>query len=130
MSATRIAKRHRLEGIGQANPRASERVMEYLVSEFDRPELKDGVRLPTIRQFATRLNVSPPTVHAVLQRLAKQGRIRTVGGSGTYLVSLPQKSAEASSDNLNIAMSIPLPEGADADNAKTLGPVSHRPRLY
>src|SRR5436190_19389720 len=100
------------EGVRQVNPRASERVMEYLLAEFDRPDLKDGVRLPTIRQFATRLKVSPPTVHAVLQTLAKQGRIRTVGGSGTYLVSLPQKPAEKKpSDNLSIAMSIPLPEG-------------------
>src|SRR5436190_11085390 len=95
------------EGVRQVNPRASERVMEYLLAEFDRPDLKNGVRLPTVRQFASRLKVSPPTVHAVLQRLAKQGRIRMQVGSGTYLVASEKKS----SNNLNIALSMSLPEG-------------------
>src|ERR1043166_3312310 len=107
MSPVHTSRRGRSLELQQANPRASERVMEYLLAEFDRPELKNGVRLPTVRQFASRLKVSPPTVHAVLQRLAKQGRIRMQVGSGTYLVA----SEKNPSNNLNIALSMSLPEG-------------------
>lgn len=107
MSATRTSRGHRVEPIAAVNPRASERVMEYLLAEFDRPELKEGCRLPTIRELSSRLSVSQPTVHGVLQRLVKQGRVRTVAGSGSYLVHARSKS----SDTLNIALSIPLPEG-------------------
>ena len=90
---------------GQLRP--SERVMEYLLAEFDRPERKQGSRLPTMRQLAARLSVSQPTVHTVLQKLVKQGRIRTVAGSGTYLVSPRSKP----SDTLRIAINVSVPEG-------------------
>src|ERR1043166_2179765 len=87
MSVIHRARRSRPGELQQANPRASERVMEYLLAEFDRPDLKDGVRLPTVRQFASRHKVSPRTVHAVLKRLASDGRIRMQVGSGTYLMT-------------------------------------------
>lgn len=65
----------------------SERVIEYLLAEFDRPDRHSGSRLPTVRQLATQLNVSVPTVHGVIRRLAKEGRVRTKHGSGTFLVA-------------------------------------------
>src|ERR1051326_3621444 len=107
MSATRTTENGRMERVGAASPRASERVMEYLLAEFDRPELKEGSRLPTIRDLSVRLSVSQPTVHGVLQRLVKQGRVRTVAGSGTFLMYPRQKP----SDHLNVALSLPLPTG-------------------
>lgn len=67
--------------------RAGERVLQYLLAEFESPDLRDGCRLPSNKELAQRLNVSTRTVHAVLAQLAREGRVRTRRGSGTYLVS-------------------------------------------
>jgi LacI family transcriptional regulator, repressor for deo operon, udp, cdd, tsx, nupC, and nupG len=94
----------RAAGADSLELRPRERVMEYLLAEFDRPELKQGSRLPTIRELSTRLNVSQPTVQTVFHELVRQGRIRTVMGSGTYLVS-PRSKA---SGTLKVALSVPF----------------------
>ncbi len=86
--------------------RASERVMQYLLSEFDRPELKNGSRLPTNKELTRRLNVSLGTVQSVLQKLAQEGRIRARRGCGTYLVSQPKPEPET----LRIAIGSPIEE--------------------
>ena len=67
--------------------RPSERVLQYLQREFDRPDLASGARLPTNRELARRLNVSAPTVQSVLKRLSNSGRVLVRHGSGTYLLS-------------------------------------------
>ena len=85
--------------------RSSERVMEYLLAEFDRPERKHGSRLPGVRQIAKHLHVSVPTVHRAFQKLAQEGRIRTEIGSGTYLVTKAAKRTEG----LSFALSFQLP---------------------
>lgn len=72
--------------------RPSERVLEYLLQEFDRAELKDGARLPSNRELARRLDVSVPTVQSVLKKLNRDGRIQSRHGSGTYLLSQSQAS--------------------------------------
>jgi len=74
--------------------RPSERVVRYLLKEFDRPELQHGARLPSNRELARRLGVSVPTVQSVLKSLSREGRIQTRHGSGTYLLSQPQVSGE------------------------------------
>ena len=89
-----------------ATPRASERVMEYLLAEMDRPGVKAGCRLPAIRDLSAQLNVSPPTVHGVLQQLVKQGLVRTVAGRGSFFVS-----PRPATDGFNLALSMPLPRG-------------------
>lgn len=62
--------------------------MRYLTAELARPTLKGGEeRLPTNKELAARLNVSPGTVQAILRKMAKEGRIRSQRGSGTYLVA-------------------------------------------
>jgi DNA-binding LacI/PurR family transcriptional regulator len=87
-----------------ASPRKpSERVVDYLLAEFDRPDRASGSRLPTVRQLADHLHVSIPTVHGVIQRLAKEGRLRTIKGSGTFLV---QKES-ARLDRLTFAVDMP-----------------------
>ena len=70
--------------------RPSERVLQYLLKEFDRAELKDGARLPSNRELARRLSVSVPTVQSVLKGLNRDGRIQSRHGSGTYLLSQSQ----------------------------------------
>ena len=72
--------------------RPSERVLQYLLQEFDRAELKDGARLPSNRELARRLSVSVPTVQSVLKGLNREGRIQSRHGSGTYLLSQSETS--------------------------------------
>lgn len=72
--------------------RPSERVLQYLLTEFDRSEFQHDTRLPSNRELARRLEVSVPTVQSVLKKLSREGRIQTRHGSGTYLLSQPQKS--------------------------------------
>lgn len=80
---------------------------EYLKAEFERPELTDGSRLPTIRQLAARLNVSTRTVQSVLRQLSKEGRIRTEVGNGTFLVASSQTSQR---DECTVALGAPVPQ--------------------
>ncbi len=83
--------------------RPAERVLEHLRTEFARPELRRGGRLPTIRALSRRLNVSPATVRNVFQRLAKEGTIRTQVGNGTFLVAPPESGREALVVGVNVA---------------------------
>lgn len=89
--------------------RPSESVREYLKAEFERPELTDGSRLPTIRQLAARLNVSTRTVQSVLQQLSREGRIRTEVGNGTFLVAASRTSPR---DECTVALGAPVPQAA------------------
>lgn len=85
--------------------RPSERVMQYLLAEFDRPDLREGSRLPTIRELAARLKVSIFTVQQVFNKLSQQGRIRTEVGNGTFLVS----NRTGKHGRLTVAVGIPTP---------------------
>ena len=72
----------------QRELRAGERVTRYLTAEFARSTFRGGEeRLPTNKELAAMLDVSPGTVQAVLRKMAKEGRIRSQRGSGTYLVA-------------------------------------------
>jgi LacI family transcriptional regulator len=81
--------------------------MQYLLAEFDRPDLKEGSRLPTIRRLAQHLGVSLITVQHVFHQLAQQGRIRTKARSGTFLVAPPSQAHP-----LTIGLSITAPSGS------------------
>jgi DNA-binding LacI/PurR family transcriptional regulator len=75
--------------------RAGERVLQFLASELARSTLNGGEeRLPTNKELAIRLNVSPGTVQAMLRKVAKEGRIRSRRGSGTYLVAPSDQPAK------------------------------------
>jgi|GEM_PF-646884 len=89
--------------------RAGERVLHYLLTEFDRPDLKGKSRLPTNKELARQLNVSLGTVQAALRRLADEGRIHSRRGSGTYL--LPRRREAC----VRIGISSPLERFRDPD---------------
>jgi len=81
------------KGASEMELRPGERLLRYLLSEFDRPEFKDGSRLPTNKELARRLDVSPGTVQSVLRQLALEGRIRARRGSGTFLIQATRKTS-------------------------------------
>jgi DNA-binding transcriptional MocR family regulator len=66
-------------------------VMTAIRSKISRRALLPGERLPSIRGFAASMNVSPSTVVEAYDRLAAEGLIRAVRGSGFYVsnVALP-----------------------------------------
>lgn len=67
--------------------RPSERVMRFLEDEvFQRHDKQAGtLRLPTIKEVSTHLDVSVSTVQSVFAQLAKQNRVITIPGKGTFL---------------------------------------------
>lgn len=52
-------------------------------------ELAEGDRLPTVRDVAARLGVSPATVSAAWQALQRTGAVTTRGRAGTYVNTRP-----------------------------------------
>ncbi|MBI4026343.1 MAG: substrate-binding domain-containing protein [Verrucomicrobia bacterium] len=87
-----------------ASLRAGERVLNCLETEFLRPELPMGTRLPTIRQLSHRLRVCERTVQGVFDKLAQQGRIRCEVGRGTFFMGANGSRAA----EWRIALGIPI----------------------
>jgi len=101
-----------IESANNKELRAGERVLQYLLAEFERPGFKGGSRLPTNKELAQRLNVSPGTVQTVLRKLAQEGRIRSQRGSGTFFMADPVVQA---SRTLRIGIGAPLQKLHDED---------------
>jgi len=66
--------------------RPSERVARYLDREATRVQTQQPERLPTVKQLAKALDVSPRTVASVFRDYARQGKIQTRAGDGSYVV--------------------------------------------
>ena len=89
-----------------ARLRPHERVEEYLHAEFERPDVKEGSRLPAMKDLAERLRVSIATVQGVYRKLAQGGRIRTEVGNGSFLIA-PRLRKEK--NQLTLALGIRIP---------------------
>lgn len=83
--------------------RPSERALDYLRAQIARARLPDGSRLPTVRDLARRLDVSPSAVQAAFRQLREEGAIRTRVGSGAFAVG------RATAAPLRVALNMPLP---------------------
>jgi DNA-binding transcriptional regulator YhcF (GntR family) len=90
----------------QSPGRVSEKVRRYLETEFLVRDHVVGTRLPTVRDIASLMKVSFPTVQAEIQRLVKDGYLRTEIGNGTFLV----RSRKPQQGTLHVALSQKLPE--------------------
>ena len=88
---------------GHMELRAGERVRHYLLTQFEPPQQGES-RLPTNKELARLLEVSPGTVQSALRQLAREGRIRSRRGSGTFLVSARQQPE----GSLRVGISIPV----------------------
>jgi len=100
-------------GVGQGRRlRPAERLLEYLLTEFDRPESVDGARLPTNKELSRRLGISPGTVQSVLRKLALEGKIRARRGSGTFLVHMEDRKVKAAH---RVGIGVPLAKFQAAD---------------
>jgi DNA-binding LacI/PurR family transcriptional regulator len=99
------------DGSYQMELRPRERLLKYLLAEFDKPESKDGSRLPTNKELANRLGVSPGTVQSVLRQLARDGRVHARRGSGTFLI----QAADQVRRTLRVGIGVPLSRFQPAD---------------
>lgn len=93
---------------GEVSLRPTERVIRYLISEFDRPQLGKECRLPSVRKLAEQLQVSNTTVQKAFQKLAKEGRIQSEVGNGSFFIP---KGANGN-PSLRIGLNIAVPRGA------------------
>jgi DNA-binding LacI/PurR family transcriptional regulator len=82
------------------------RVLAFLEEEVQKagPTPK---RLPTIRELAEQLDVSPRTVQKVFHQLADEGKIESVTGRGTFTRPGPGRSASGN-EQLHIGLNIEL----------------------
>jgi len=85
--------------------RPSKRVLEYLETEYLNRDFPEGTRLPTVRELAARLEVSAPTVHAVVQNLCREGLLSSEGGGGVFLPPRSRRPRQ-----IRIAISHAAPE--------------------
>lgn len=85
--------------------RVSEKVRRYLEAEFLVRNHAVGTRLPTVREIASLMKVSFPTVQTEIQRLVKDGYLRTEVGNGTFLL----RSRKPKKGTLYVALSQKLP---------------------
>lgn len=116
MNRTRISAaksfRAHIDGhVAGVRLRPHDRVERYLRTEFDRPDLKDGGRLPTVRTLASTLKVSVHTVQQAFAKMAREGRIRTKVGDGTFLVSRRAQALEG----FKLGLTLHLPRTSPGD---------------
>ncbi|HEX7008869.1 MAG TPA: substrate-binding domain-containing protein [Phycisphaeraceae bacterium] len=93
--------------------RPAQRVEQFLASQAAKLRGKPHQRLPSARQLAQELDVSPRTVATVYREFSKRGLLRTRVGDGTFL--MPESAAQSPGGAWRIGMSIPrLPQGSAA----------------
>jgi DNA-binding transcriptional MocR family regulator len=85
-------RRHLLSLIAGAVDDRSARGIAAAVSRLvTAGRLPGGTRLPTVRDVARELGVSPTTVSEAWQSLMRAGAIQTRGRSGTFVAALPRQ---------------------------------------
>jgi DNA-binding transcriptional MocR family regulator len=60
-------------------------------------KLVPGALLPSVRELSAEYTASPVTVHRAMAQLAREGRVVTRPGDGTYVAERPSESARADS---------------------------------
>jgi GntR family transcriptional regulator len=86
----RLAQRLRRAGV---EPVSQLLVEELWLAVID-GSLEAGARLPTARQLAIALNVSPRSIERTYQELERRGVLATRQGAGTYISLSPPSSAD------------------------------------
>lgn len=77
------------------NPYSTEPVYEQLKSQIRKSilwgTLKEGDRLPTIKELASALSINPNTIARVFRELAMDGHLKSEPGTGTFVATIPGK---------------------------------------
>lgn len=71
--------------------RASDRVRHYLENQLSSSRGNDEIKLPPVRDLSRHLRVSTATIYHIFKDFAKEGRLHTAAGGGSYLLAKPAK---------------------------------------
>jgi GntR family transcriptional repressor for pyruvate dehydrogenase complex len=82
------------EGTGQS--RASDRVAEQLIALIQSERIRPGSRLAPETQLATDFGVSRTVIREAVARLRASGVLRSEQGRGTFVLTLPARTAPES----------------------------------
>ncbi|MGJ0223539.1 aminotransferase class I/II-fold pyridoxal phosphate-dependent enzyme, partial [Streptococcus pyogenes] len=69
----------------------TDQIVEHFTREVEQGRLGEGVRLPSVRQLASRLQVSSHTTMTAYERLVSVGRILSKPGAGYFVASSPRR---------------------------------------
>lgn len=60
-------------------------IVDYLKTQIVNKEIKEGEKLPSVREIATRLKVNPNTVQRSYQVLEQENIVNTQRGKGSFV---------------------------------------------
>ncbi len=60
-------------------------IMDYLKTQIVTEQIKEGERLPSVRELSKELQVNPNTVQRSYQELEREGLVYTQRGMGTFV---------------------------------------------
>lgn len=66
-------------------------IVENVVYEVEKGRLAEGMRLPSVRQLATKLGVSSHTAMVAYERLVSMGHLSARPGAGYFVASSPKR---------------------------------------
>ncbi|WP_238438660.1 GntR family transcriptional regulator, partial [Frankia nepalensis] len=89
--------------------------------------LPAGTRLPTVRELATELGISPTTVSQAWRTLARAGVISPRGRAGTFVLAGPPASAARIPGVSSPQAAVPVTSAASASAASAAGGPRARP---
>lgn len=105
----------------------SEQVYRWLTSYIDETKFSGNLKLPSENALCRRLNISRETVRSALDRLAQEGVIRKIKGSGTYINKDVALSRELGTGSAPLKIGLIL-QGQDSDaNSELLEGIKKRP---
>lgn len=80
------------------------RLADALSADVERGALLEGAKLPPHRDLAYRLSIGVGTVTKAYEEAERRGVIEAHVGRGSFVAQIPQRSREAGSEHLNLAM--------------------------
>jgi DNA-binding transcriptional MocR family regulator len=105
------------------------RLAVELAARIDSGEWRAGTQIPSIRDLAAELRVSPFTVSTAIKQLQAAGRLETIHGKGTFVpvTERPQAPAVPDFSWQNALLRRPAPSRANAIVQPLLLQTSHTP---
>ena len=102
-----------------ASDKKSEQTYLWLRSYIDENKFANNSKLPSENVISHRLSVSRETARTALARLAEEGLIRKVKGSGTYINKEVALTKELGGNGGTIKVGLVL-QGQDAEDRKSV----------
>ncbi|MDG4658396.1 GntR family transcriptional regulator [Ectobacillus antri] len=73
-------------------------IMDYIKKEIVTGRLREGDKVPSVRELASELQINPNTVQRTFQELEREGVLETRRGMGRYVTKEREKIMELKKD--------------------------------